>query len=625
MRNLTQGLRITGYVVNIDLETSMMQVKARSGDVFDITVDAQTHFYLVRNSDKADRDRTDASEGNPLRRYLQKDQLVSSYVLLQQHEDRSHCAAKSVAVFGTDGEDYVFEEGHWWLTQITSFADTWLQRQFGLGSDFDFTTYRTNLDAAGGKVEDNPIQECDTISRLIYGLSSAYLLTGHQRYLKAAEQGVLYQRDMFRSVSDDGSFIVWQHGVVRGRKIMASEFDDDRGAIPLYEQIYALAGLAQYYRITQDWEVLEDIRRTFNCFELFFRDHGEHGGYFSHIDPATFSPDSPRLSDSERDNRMKKNWNSVGDHAPAYLLNVILALQDIPGYEDEAHRYTVIQEELADLICRKFRDPESPYVNERFLTDWTPDHGYRWQQNRAVVGHNLKIAWNLTRAYHLLHKQEYLDFATHLADTMPGAGMDLVRGGWYDVVERQPKNGMPLEFPWHNRKAWWQQEQAVLAYLILAGSAPDDGKKQEYLKLARESVAFWNLAFLDSDAGETYFDVLADGYPFMVNDRAQAASHSKSGYHSMELTYLAHIYYRLLVLRDRPLCLNFSLSANRNVDRVNVLPDCLPRDKVKIKKVTVNGKVHRNIDHERFQVLLTNERLRNRQMEVVVLLQAVDK
>ena len=36
-------------------------------------------------------------------------------------------------------------------------------------------------------------------------------------------------------------------------------------------------------------------------------------------------------------------------------------------------------------------------MNERFFADWTPDHHWRWQQNRAIVGHNLKIAWNLTR------------------------------------------------------------------------------------------------------------------------------------------------------------------------------------------------------------------------------------
>ena len=76
--------------------------------------------------------------------------------------------------------------------------------------------------------------------------------------------------------------------------IVASENSDDRDTIPLYEQIYALAGLAQYYRITQDWEVLEDIQRTINSFQTYYLDSPENGfgglgGYFSHIDYATLA------------------------------------------------------------------------------------------------------------------------------------------------------------------------------------------------------------------------------------------------------------------------------------------------------------------------------------------------
>jgi hypothetical protein len=44
---------------------------------------------------------------------------------------------------------------------------------------------------------------------------------------------------------------------------------DDLNTIPLYEQIYSIAGLAQYARITQDWEVLDDIRRTIRAFDAF--------------------------------------------------------------------------------------------------------------------------------------------------------------------------------------------------------------------------------------------------------------------------------------------------------------------------------------------------------------------
>ena len=48
----------------------------------------------------------------------------------------------------------------------------------------------------------------------------------------------------------------WYHAIEIGepneKKILASEFGDDYEAIPAYEQIYALAGPTQVYRITGD-------------------------------------------------------------------------------------------------------------------------------------------------------------------------------------------------------------------------------------------------------------------------------------------------------------------------------------------------------------------------------------
>ena len=59
-----------------------------------------------------------------------------------------------------------------------------------------------------------------------------------------------------------------------------------------------------------------------------------------------------------------------------------------------------------------------------------------WQQNRAVVGHNLKIAWNLLRMYGLRPKPAYERLARKIGEPMPAVGSDRQRGGWYDVMER---------------------------------------------------------------------------------------------------------------------------------------------------------------------------------------------
>lgn len=39
---------------------------------------------------------------------------------------------------------------------------------------------------------------------------------------------------------------------------------------------------------------------------------------------------------------------------------------------------------------------ENSFVKENHFEDWLPDRTQMWQQNRDVVGSNLKIAWNMT-------------------------------------------------------------------------------------------------------------------------------------------------------------------------------------------------------------------------------------
>lgn len=142
-------------------------------------------------------------------------------------------------------------------------------------------------------------QETDTISRLVYGFASAYLLTGNERYLEGVEKGTEYLREPMRFYDQDENLVHWYHGIdVKGKretKIFASEFGDDYDAIPAYEQIYALAGPMQTYRATGNPEILPDAVFTVKLFDQFFLDRSPHGGYFSHLEPIALDPQSPSL------------------------------------------------------------------------------------------------------------------------------------------------------------------------------------------------------------------------------------------------------------------------------------------------------------------------------------------
>jgi hypothetical protein len=144
----------------------------------------------------------------------------------------------------------------------------------------------------------------------------------------------------------------------------------------------------------------------------------------------------------------------------------------------------------------------------------------------------------------------------------------------------------------HDRKAWWQQEQGILAYLILGGSLGDE----DYRRYARESVAFYNAWFLDHDVGGVYFNVLANGQPYMLGTERLKGSHSMSGYHSFELAYLAAVYTNLLNTNE-PLDLYFKPQPGAFGDgTLRVQPDILPPGRVRIDTVEVDGAAYADFD-----------------------------
>ncbi len=590
MQNLTFTFSdlISGYVTQFDPTAGAFGVKTSDGRTFQVALTSNTFAELVRNLGEPYHDAT-----GQMRAMLTPGRYVFAYGVFYPAAGGHKFEAKHLVFPGVSADDYRFEKQDWWIKQVRQLADFYLQAEFGDGA-IDFANYRTSVGLVGFKGRSGR-QETDTISRLVYGFASAFLMTGDDRYLEAANKGAEYLRKHFRFEDKSEGICYWYHAVDvkpdgSQQKIFASEFGDDYDAIPCYEQIYALAGPTQTYRITGDPRLLNDIKGTVNLFQRFFKDKGAKGGFYSHIDPILLSP----YTESLGQNRAKKNWNSVGDHAPAYLINLWLATG--------AREYADFLEYTFDTIASRFPDYQnSPFVNERFHDDWSHDQTWGWQQNRAVVGHNLKIAWNLLRMHSLQPKEGYLNLARKIADLMPDVGMDKQRGGWYDVVERVRKPGEEdHRFAWHDRKAWWQQEQGILAYFILAGVTGEP----RYRRLARESAAFYNAWFLDNDAGGVYFNVLANGLPYLLGTERGKGSHSMSGYHSFELAYLAAVYTNLLVTKE-PMDFYFKPTPGGFAGNVlRVQPDILPPGSVVLGEVWINGTKYTDFDPQALTVKL---------------------
>ncbi|GGT64233.1 AGE family epimerase/isomerase [Streptomyces purpureus] len=594
-----------GYVT--DYRGSRFTLTTLDGRTAVIHLTETTCAQLLRNLGEPYLDVT-----GELQRYLRPGALVFAYGPVYPDAGGLRFQADKLVFTGEGEVPFRFDEPGWWTGQLTELARFQRRCQFGEGP-IDFADYRTEI-RPGGHKSPSSVQETDTLSRMVYGMASAYMLTGDEDFLEVAERGARYLHDHMRFFDEAAGLVYWYHGIDVGpsteRKLFASEFGDDYRAIPAYEQIYALVGLAQTYRITGDPVIRADIDGTVRLFEEHFRDP-RLGGYYSHIDPVTLSPHH----DSLGPNHSRKNWNSVGDHAPAYLINLYLATGE--------DRYRRMLEHTFDMIVTHMPDRTpgaGPFVNERFHADWTPDHTWGWQQNRAVVGHNLKIAWNLTRMHSVLPKREYAHLARTLARTLPAHGRDGQRGGWYDVLQREA-NGGRHDFAWHDRKTWWQQEQAILAYLILAGTHPttpgatgggqaqgqEQGRREaeQWLRHAQEASAFYNAFFLDHDEGSVHFTVLAQGIPFLFGNERLKGSHAMAMYHKAELCYLAEVYTRLL-LRQESVDLWFKPHPDADFPGrlLRVAPDLLPAGRIRLEHVLIDGAPYHAFDADALTVTL---------------------
>ncbi|KAA5604095.1 N-acyl-D-glucosamine 2-epimerase [Roseospira marina] len=581
---------IAGYVTAYDSDTDSFSLKTSDDRAYTIGLTDNTFAEVIRNLGEGFNNATDQMRG-----MLVPGRFVFAYGVFYPDGPNGTVLfdAKHLVFAGRTENAYVFEQPAWWIRQIEQLGRFYVESEFGDG-EIDYRDYRTQLTITGQKQKSGR-QETDTMSRLVYGFASAFLLTGNDRFLEAAEKGVEYLRAHLRFVDAGEDIVYWYHAVDlqddgTEQKVFASEFGDDYDALPCYEQIYALAGPVQTYRITGDPDIYDDARRTINLFNRFYKDHGPNGGYYSHIDPVTLDPHAECLGH----NRARKNWNSVGDHAPAYLINLWLATGEQP--------FADFLEYTFDTICERFPDYDnSAFVQEKFHDDWSKDQTWGWQQNRAVVGHNLKIAWNLMRMQSLKRKDTYVALAETIAQTIPDHGCDRQRGGWYDVVERVLDPGQRFHrFAWHDRKAWWQQEQGILAYLILHGVLKTD----DYLRFAREGAAFYNAFFLDVESGGVYFNVLANGEPYALGTERGKGSHSMAGYHSFELAYLASVYTNLLI-RQEPMDFYFRPRPGGFKDGIlRVQPDILPEGAVRITDVWIDGHEYDDFDAEALTVTL---------------------
>src|SRR5262245_23798531 len=164
-----------GYVTRYEQKADWFDMKTSDGREFRIELTPTTYAELVRNIGEPYQDASGEMRG-----MLVPGRYLFAYGIFYPDAGQTRFEVKHIVFVGRRENEYRFEEQDWWIKQIRQCADFYLHAEFA-DRDIDFAQYRTQLSMEGMKLASTR-QEADTISRLVYGLASAYLLTGDDRY-----------------------------------------------------------------------------------------------------------------------------------------------------------------------------------------------------------------------------------------------------------------------------------------------------------------------------------------------------------------------------------------------------------------------------------------------------------
>lgn len=336
------------------------------------------------------------------------------------------------------------------------------------------------MDSAG---EIDPTADKGSIlnARILWTFSALYRHTGRVEYLAAATRAYQYLLT---------HFINKEHGGLHWLLNAQGQPQDSR------QQIYALAfaiyGLSEYYRATQEPGALQASQQLFEWVEAHSYD-AEHGGYFEAFTETGELLDDLRLSD--KDQNAPKTMNTH--------LHILEAYANLYHIWPEARLAERVRH-LLQVFETHIVDAETGHLRLFFARDWTP------VADLVSYGHDIEAAWLLPEA------AEALGDAALLARTNATAQ----RLAQVAAAAVLPDGSLPHEL---NRatnhldthREWWVSAEAMVGFLHAYELTQDAA-------LLHCSYGAWQFAqqhLLDTEIGEWRWGVYDDYLPMRDHDK----------------------------------------------------------------------------------------------------------
>ena len=234
-----------------------------------------------------------------------------------------------------------------------------------------------------------------------------------------------------------------------------------------YTEVFALMGLAEYYRASKEPQVLAQARKLYEDTILFY---------------------------------YQNPWYLMGEAADtakcpmAWYMMFICSTQTLRRADEEyAERYTAFLTQLCEDMFRHYYDQNT---------------GLFWEELYEETGHTCEAIWFIQAEAMYQKRQDWIDYTAAMAKKWFDLFYDPVRGG---APLYKNYNGLPDRLENWDIRRWWVQNE-ILLMLAFSYIATEDEQFLKWFKSVNEYVF---AHFPDKEYGEWYGYLYPDGTPVM--------------------------------------------------------------------------------------------------------------
>lgn len=323
---------------------------------------------------------------------------------------------------------------------------------------------------------------CVLNARILWTFSSSYRILNNPEYLKAAERSKDYLLDHFFDKDFGGVYWLLDH---KGNILDSKK--------QIYAQAFAIYGLTEYYRITNDKTCLDKAIDLYMLIEKQSYDD-RLDGYFEAFSREWGTLDDLRLS--AKDANEKKTMNTH-----LHVLEAYTNLYRI--WKDDRLKKQLYR--LINVFTDKIVDSKTFNLNMFFDENWNDKTDF------VSYGHNIESSWLIYEAALVLGDETIIKKVKGICLRIAESSKVGIMADGSMIYENFFKTGI-IDSDRH----WWVQAETVIGYLNAFGLS---GEK-EYLVISLKAWRFISDNLVDRKNGEWYWSVDKNLLPNLKEDKA---------------------------------------------------------------------------------------------------------